>query len=382
MKKKTQTLSLAALLAAAVLTPSLQAQEKWTDKVDVKLSGRAMMDMGGYLGGKGSHWGNGAKFDDLRMGFKASMGAIGLKAEIGYAGNKVSIKDAFLSYTHEAHRVQAGQMYEPYSIDNLGSSVDMMFHQKPGAVQALSSSRRMGALYSYNVKSLLLQGGVFAGDASAAKNASQGIGLDARAVWRPVNDGTNLLHVGLAGGWRTPDGNADKNLKAFAYKNAGPAAIDSRSILKASVTGAKSQARLGAELLCTTKKLSLQGEYMLSSVKREGGLKTYTGQGGYLQAGWLLLGEGYGYDAWQACSQRPKGRALELCARFNVTNLNDTEAGVRGGLERDLSVGVNYFLNKHLGVKLNYSYVMPGADVKDIAQKNYSAIQARLQFVL
>ena len=126
----------------------------------------------------------------------------------------------------------------------------------------------------------------------------------------------------------------------------------------------------------------LQGEYIRTMVKREQNFTNYTGHGGYVQCSWLLTGRQYGYDEALACPGRPVGRALELCGRFNMLDMNNEEAGVWGGAQKDFSLGMNYYMNKHIGMKLAYSWVMPGKHIKEISDKNFSVLQLRFQMIL
>ena len=64
-----------------------------------------------------------------------------MKVEIGYVGSKVSIKDAFATYTSGKHIIQVGQFYEPFTMDMLCSTFDLRFHQSPGSVLAMTNSR-------------------------------------------------------------------------------------------------------------------------------------------------------------------------------------------------------------------------------------------------
>ena len=84
----------------------------------------------------------------------------------------------------------------------------------------------------------------------------------------------------------------------------------------------------------------------------------------------------------RACPARPIGRALELCGRFNIVDMNDRTAEVLGGAQKDFSLGLNYYINKHIGIKVNYSYVIPGKHIREISDKNFSVLQARFQFIL
>lgn len=140
--------------------------------------------------------------------------------------------------------------------------------------------------------------------------------------------------------------------------------------------------RRGYELLIYYGKFSFQSEYIRTQVKRRNALADYTGQGGYAQCSWLLIGNTYDYDAAPACPSRPIGRALELCGRFNIVDMNDRTAEVLGGAQKDLSLGLNYYINKHIGIKVNYSYVIPGKHIRKISDKNFSILQARFQFIL
>jgi phosphate-selective porin OprO/OprP len=42
---------------------------------------------------------------------------------------------------------------------------------------------------------------------------------------------------------------------------------------------------------------------------------------------------------------------------------------------------LNYYINKHIAVKLNYSYFIPGSHIKEIESTNFSVVQGRFQFI-
>lgn len=371
-------------LLAVFVYATAAAQETFTDQIEYKLTGRMLMDGGVFLDNE-NNFGNGTEFSDLRVGVKASYRQWDMKVEIGYVGSKVSIKDAFATYTTGKHILQMGQFYEPFTLDMLCSTFDLRFNQSPGAVLAMTNSRRLGAAYTYNSQHYYACGGFFTdSDISNVKNVSQGYALDGRFVYRPVNGAGKLLHVGLATVYRTPDGALpeDNNRNSFTYKSPGVSTIDHRNLIFAEVDNARYQFKVGAELLIYYQKFFLQSEYIRTQVRRRTGFTDYTGQGGYVQCSWLLLGNEYAYDEALACPARPVGRALELCGRFNSVDMNDPNADILGGAQKDLSLGLNYYINKHVGVKLNYSYVMPGSHIKEISLKNFSLFQARFQFIL
>lgn len=49
---------------------------------------------------------------------------------------------------------------------------------------------------------------------------------------------------------------------------------------------------------------------------------------------------------------------------------------------KGFSLGMNYYMNKHIGMKLAYSWVMPGKHIKEISDKNFSVLQLRFQMIL
>ena len=82
----------------------------------------------------------------------------------------------------------------------------------------------------------------------------------------------------------------------------------------------------------------------------------YRPWGAYIQGGFLIKGNFFNYDEWDALPLTPKeSKSLLLSGRINVTNLND--GPVKGGMQQDITVGLNYYMNKFLILKLNGSVV-------------------------
>ncbi len=263
------------------------------------------------------------------------------------------------------------------------STFDLRFHQSPGAVLALTNSRRMGMAYTYSAKLLFFSGGLFTdNDLSNVKNAAQGYALDARVVYRPLNEAGKLFHLGIAAIRRTPDGTteADEVRDVFAFQSPGISTIDKRTLYQAQADHALFQWKTGVELLFSYHRFFLQSEYLRARVHRRDAFADYTAEGFYAQCSWLLRGHTYLYDEAMACPSRPDGRSLELCVRFNHLDLNDSPAGIWGGSEQDVSLGLNYYHNKHVGFKVSYGYLMPGTH-SPVVSSAFGVLQARAQFI-
>ena len=164
--------------------------------------------------------------------------------------------------------------------------------------------------------------------------------------------------------------------------SAGVTSMFPEELLGAEIEGMGSQLKALAEVLYTSRKVLLQGEYFYDRINRTGGRQAYNAHGGYLQGSCLIVGEGFDYDAMYGIPGRPlSDRAVELTVRFNYTDLNDGKSGICGGEEKDLSLGVNFYLNKYVGLKFNASYVWVGAGCNSFYDKDFFLAQARIQYI-
>jgi phosphate-selective porin OprO/OprP len=99
------------------------------------------------------------------------------------------------------------------------------------------------------------------------------------------------------------------------------------------------------------------------------GFDTFTGDGWYVQASYMLFGGTQAYDSNGAKYTRTtSGRKwgdLELAARFQTMDLNDAifdedgkfVSGITGGKANMYELGLNYYPCKNVKIMLNYSYI-------------------------
>lgn len=154
---------------------------------------------------------------------------------------------------------------------------------------------------------------------------------------------------------------------------------ETNRFLRAEVTDIINQWRWEADVILLYGRYFLQSEWIAARVNRAA-RPDYTGKGGYVQAGCLLLGDRqYTYNRAQGWVNNPAPGNLELLLRYNVTDLNDGKAGIRGGRAQDVTLGANYFINKYVAVRLNCTrfftdrYAVNGKETVDF-------VQGRLQF--
>lgn len=357
---------------------TIQAQES----LKVKFRSRALLDatLSGY--GKESTQGY-YRLEDFRVGFKATYQKFELKTDIGLGGGKVAIKDLLLNYHFKNSVLSFGNGYEPFSMDMLISTADLRFHQAAASVLAFTNSRKLGATYHFYNNHWYLATGVYTHNDinkldSEQKNAFVST---SRAVWRKMEKDHRLFHIGGAFSFRTKEVNTDTS-PTGSVSSAGVTSMFPASMLGAEIPNMGTEVKGLVEALYTAPRFMLQAEYFFDRMNRTTGGKAYRPHGGYIQGGFLLKGRGFEYDAMYGVPGRPvTPQAIELVARFNYTDLNDESAGIMGGEEKDLSVGVNFYLNRYLGVKLNGSYVWVGNHCNEFYQDNFFLAQLRLQYI-
>lgn len=370
---------------AFLLFPVLgSAQEE--EKIKVSFRSRGLFDatLSDYDNGKLKSY---YRVEDFRVGFKATYDQFEVKVDVGLGGGKVAIKDFFVNYAFKNSTVSVGNAYEPFSMDMLISTYDMRFNQSASTVLAMTNSRRMGITYHLHTPRLYYAIGVYSdNDINKLGNGElkQAYAATTRLVYRPVREVGKLVHLGAALSLRTPD-NEKKNTSSYrttSISSCGVTSMFGENPLSAEVTESKLQVKSLVEFLAYYRKFLFQTEYMRSDVQRHNALPGYSAQGAYLQMCYLLKGNTYGYDEAYAIPTRPidKG-SVELAFRLNHTDLNGAKSTIYGGSHTDLSLGVNYYFNPYLSVKLNGSYTFVGNHCNPYYKKDFFLMQTRLQYI-
>lgn len=350
------------------------------ESLKIKFRSRALLDatLSGY--GKENTQGY-YRVEDLRVGFKATYFQYELKADIGLGGGKVAIKDLLFQYHFKNSILSFGNGYEAYSMDMLISTVDLRFHQSASSVLAFTNSRKLGVTYHFYTPACYLSTGVYTHNdinkiGSDQKNAFVST---TRVVWRRTHN-NRLFHFGGAFSFRSKEVNKDVD-PVGSVSSDGVTSMFPFPLLKTNIDQVGTELKEVFEALYTAPHFMFQAEYFLNRFNRTIG-ESYRPHGGYIQGGYLLKGRGFAYDSMYGIPGRPLTPcAIELVARFNYTNLNDTHAGIFGGEEADFSLGVNFYLNKYFGVKLNGSYVLVGDHCNSFYSKNLFLGQIRMQYI-
>lgn len=368
-------LCMAAMLAAACGAAA-------ADTLRVKFRSRALLDATATGYGKDDVQGY-FRLEDFRVGFKAVYGKYELKADVGLGGGEVAVKDLQLNYHFKNSVLSLGNGYEPFSMDMLISTADLRFHQSASSVLAFTDSRKLGVTWHFYSRNWYAATGLYTNNDinSLGDDKKNSLVSTSRVVWRTHDSRRGrMFHVGGAFSFRTKE--ANKDAPVGEVSSDGVTSMLPSPLLEAEVSGMGCELKGLVEVLYTSRKTLVQGEYFIDRINRTGELKAYTAHGGYVQGSWLLRGEGFEYDAMYGIPGRPSSdKAVELVARFDYTDLNDSRSRIYGGEEKDLSIGVNWYLNKYLGLKFGGSYVWVGKHCGDLYDKDFFLVQARLQYI-
>ncbi|MDP6517414.1 MAG: porin [Alphaproteobacteria bacterium] len=204
------------------------------------------------------------------------------------------------------------------------------------------------------------------------------LSLHARAGVAPVNEDDMMIHLG-ASGWHLfePPQRNDATTQSFQLRDRPELRVDGNRLIDTGPSpGSVDDASMwGVELAARWKMAWLMAEYAATTWSQSqdpldrtvggGAIEDAEFEGYYVSAGVFLTGESRPYNArdgvWKGLRvRRPFSLstgglgAWELLARFSHLNLDDSDAGILGGIEDNWTLGVNWYPNDYVMFKLNY----------------------------
>lgn len=390
MLKRKLCLVYSTLLLGGLTVFAQTIEIKTTDNESVKITptGRFYLDGASYIDDE-TDLGNGVYMNDIRVGLKAKYKQFDIKVDVGFAGGKVSAKDVFAQYNlNKSSYVRAGHFAEPFGIDHMESSSNIKFITANASSFAFSPGRKLGIEYIGWNKYMWVGAGLF-GDGDSMNNSidgDDGFSATGRWVFNPLQKKGEIFHLGLSGSYRKADAagydaDGEANKKSIAFGSRLNTNVEKRKGLNAVINNADYQAKYAIELIGAYGPVFLQAEYFNALVERKNDLPTYKASGAYAQIGLLAIGGDYAYSASWARMAAPKPKSLEFVLRYNYTDLNDDNSGIKGGVMSDWSFAANYYLNKYVMFRLNYSYMSLGEKNPFAAGEDIHSLQARVQVV-
>jgi len=341
---------------------------------EIKFGGRIMYDMAVW--GAEEMDNTGQEFRRVRFFSSGTMYSnIHYKLQLEFAGGKIAFKDVFIELNKLPIKgnLRVGHFKEPLRLEALNSSKYITFMER-GLPIAFAPERNTGAMYHTTFgDKLSIQSGVFRNSDAFGndKSATNNVNITSRITYLAMSDGDKLLHLGISNSIRKNSDN-DYGFSSRAENHLG------NKLMSVSFEDINKTNIWGGEIAYVNNALSVQAEYLQTTVMgaTETELSSYYGQISY-----FLTGESRPYKSSLDGFSKVKPNnnygsggkgAIELVAR--VSNMDLTAANE--GALNDITLGVNWYLNPHTRVMLNY---VMGEMINETEVITENAVMMRVQ---
>ncbi|MCZ6603483.1 MAG: porin [Planctomycetota bacterium] len=306
------------------------------------------------------------------------------KAQYDFAGGDADFKDVYVGLEDIPYvgRLRVGQFYEPFNLDELTSDNYITFLERSLA-NVFTPSRHTGIGLNHHLwdKRATWSLGGFR-ETNSSGDVSDDIGgyaATARVTGLPwFENEEKLLHVGLAYSYRHPL--SDR----LRYSQRPEAHLATRYVDTGDMVDVDRVNLAGAEVAVVLGPLSLQSEFIHSWVESdfESNPRFF---GYYVQVSYFVTGEHRAYSTSSGTfgriepmreflgAERGPG-AVELGLRYSYLDLDDEN--VSGGKLKDITAGINWYLNRRFRVMANYIY----ADLDGPGEANIFEMRFQVDF--
>ena len=326
-----------------------------------------------------------------------------LEMDFGFPG-RPSFMDVWLEIHDLAllHNLRVGQYRNPFGLDGLTSVKELTFIER-ALPFAFLPFRQIGVMAhgTNNDEDITwaLSGFRFPTDTFGGQIGDNGgYGLATRLTGLLIDNGGDsggVLHIGAAYSLIDPANDAVqyRSQPEFFIAETGGAAFVPVGVPTAvppfvdtGVIATDMVSLFAAELAATTGSFHAQSELIYAVVNRLGS-STVTFSGVSAQAAYILTGEHRPYNRKNGVLGRvvpnePFGRtgcgAWEIAARWSMLDLND--ADVRGGRLNDLTIGLNWYLNKFTKFQINYIHASLDSAIFGDSDADIVATRAQVDF--
>ncbi len=328
----------------------------------------------------GYDYNNGTGFRRARIGFEGTAFKwFNYRIEADFAGNQVNLTDAYLQYTKIPKTVLTlGQHKAPFGLESNNSDNYNVFLERGMFTNAFGNAgaeRRIGFSAAYAPRETLnFAIGLFGDNESIGRSTAapatdvntpdESWGFNGRATWEPIFDTGKILHLGVAGYYRTAlkAGNLEDAVRLSDRPNIR---VDNGNIVDLTIPDAKSLRYVGAEAAAVLGPLTLVGEAGRLSVNRRG-FENEHFHGYYGYASYFLTGEtrpfrGGNFDRVRPFKELGKDGlgAFEIALRYDRIDLSKTieltPLTVREGNDaKTLTLGLNWYLNPFARLAFNW----------------------------
>ncbi len=316
------------------------------------------------------------------------------KIQLDFAGGDADFKDVYLQFSNLplVGNFKVGHFKEPFGLEELTSSNYVTFMER-SLTSPFTPARNTGGMLFNSIleKRMTWAFGVFR-DAgyygNATSSSESNYNVTGRVTGLPYlnSEKSQLLHLGLAFSYRTPDA-GNYSLKSQAESHLAPKYY----VNTGTIGRVHGISIIGTELAFVMGPFSIQGEYMMSSLTRAiadslGAVSNIDNRfsGFYGMASFFLTkGDHRNYKGSGGVFSRVKPKnpflgkdggtgAFEVGVRYSGLDLVDGKSSdqtiINGGVLNDISFEVNWYLNPTARIMANY--VMASVNSADIANND------------
>lgn len=349
--------------------------------------------------------------------------------EFGGSGNEDSghVQELWLQYSGlRPLHIRAGAFAPFIGLEDAGSTNGMLFLERPASADIARSLaggdyREAGQL-TVNTERWFASAAITGRQINTVGSSASPVydsqqGFIGRLAALPYRDGSSLVHVGAHASYvghatdtGGPDAAPGAATSVIQFRERPELRVDGTRLIDTGAISAAHAYSVGAEFAVQRRNLMVQAEYDRLGIERHASpLSDPAFDGFYVEGSWIVTGETRRYNTGNFAFDGPKvtpfdpsaGQwgAWELALRYSDMNLNyhagspstaPAADAVRGGDQRILTAGVNWYLNSIMRLMLDYQYVRirrlsPNASTfltpvgADIGQ-NYSAVAGRVQW--
>jgi phosphate-selective porin OprO/OprP len=326
-----------------------------------------------------AHYSSGVLADDsgfdlrrFRLGIAGQMrfwNRLNYKIEFDLTDGENTLSDAYLSYHSDRWgTLRLGNQKVAQTLSGQTSSLSIPFLERPLPIDAFTLTRRLGLGWDKHWKKVGANITVF------GRNLNEDIGSHgwaARGYFNPTRSGMHVIHVG--GSYMQLSTDNDAQFRSRPESHVTNIYLVDTGVRPFVGTGSA----LGLELVGAKGPVTLRSEFYRTEWTRS---KTENPRfkGWYAEASWFLTGEKAHYREGKFIRPNIESKwgAWEVAARFSSIDLNDQD--IRGGTQKNLSVGVNWYSLTHWRFMANAIKVR--AEDGPYGKQKPWIVQVRLQY--
>lgn len=332
---------------------------------------------------------NGTEFRRARLYTSGTVyNFIKYKFQIDFAGNRVVIKDAYLSFSKIPYvgNITVGNFKEPRSFEMITSSKYITMMER-ALINVYDNDRNMGIMLHNQFLSerLSVFAGYFLPSGNNAKYSGNKYNMTFRIAGLPYfkdeTDNYKVLHIDAGITHEFHD------FQEVAY-SARPEAHLAPKYLKVNIDQANSINEINGGLVAIYNRFSFEGEYTFATILAGPNStfqhNNYLMSSYYTTLSWFITGEHKNYSKSKVAYDKVKPKknfdinggigAWEFAIRYSALNLNDRD--VQGGKMNNITLGLNWYLNPVTRVTFNYVR----SDVYELGISNIYQMRFQITF--